>query len=159
ALMGEYGSPAPPKILKFQHHEPHPADMADLFGTRLALISEVKENSRLDEFKVKYLTGGDTIKARYMYGDFFKFSPTHKLWLYGNNKPDIRSVHAGMRRRLKLIPFTVHIPDSEKDPELPAKLREELPGILNWAIAGCVDWQRNGLRPAKVVLDATNDYF
>src|SRR5262249_20336564 len=106
----------------------------------------------------KQLTGGDLIKARRMREDFWSFSPTHKFWVCANYKPDVRGRDEAIWRRIRLIPFTVTIPKSERDPKLLEKLRAELPGILRWAVEGCLEWQKRGLGiPAKVEA-ATQDY-
>jgi putative DNA primase/helicase len=98
------------------------------------------------------------MKARFMRGDFFEWAPTHKLFLAANHRPVIRGTDYAIWRRIHLVPFTVTIPEDERDGHLPEKLRAELPGILNWAIEGCLDWQRNGLGVPQVVKDATAEY-
>ncbi len=104
------------------------------------------------------MTGGDTISARFLYGEPFSFKPTFKLLLYGNHKPVITGTDDGIWRRIRLIPFTVQIPEDERDPSLSAKLRQELPGILAWAIRGWQDYQRRGLDAPAAVTGATADY-
>jgi putative DNA primase/helicase len=91
--------------------------------------------------------------------DFFRFTPTFKLLISGNHKPRLYNVDEAMRRRLLLVPFTVQIPGKERDPQLPEKLKAEWPAILRWVVDGCLEWQRAGLAPPKVVLDATEAYF
>jgi putative DNA primase/helicase len=93
-----------------------------------------------------------------MRGEFFEFSPTHKLWVYGNHKPVVRGTDEGIWRRIRLIPFEVTIPGDKQDHKLPAKLRAELPGILAWAVQGCLDWQRDGLGTPAEVKAATEAY-
>ena len=105
------------------------------------------------------LTGGDRIPARFMRQDFFQYTPQFKLIIAGNHKPGLRSVDEAMRRRLNLLPFTVTIPASERDPELTEKLRAEWSGVLQWAIEGCLGWQHEGLRPPVIVSGATEEYF
>jgi P4 family phage/plasmid primase-like protien len=110
---------------------------------------------RFAEAMVKELTGGDRVRARRMREDFWEFAPTHHLWIAGNQKPAVRGADEGIWRRIKLIPFDVVIPKEERDVKLKEKLAAELPGILNWAIAGCLDWQRNGMQEPKIVSGAT----
>jgi phage/plasmid-associated DNA primase len=119
---------------------------------------EVEDGRRFAESLVKQLTGGDKIKARFMRMDFFEFPPTHKVFLSANHKPVVRGTDYAMWRRIKLIPFDVTIPDSEKDKRLPKKLSAELPGILAWAVRGCLDWQREGLYEPPEVTNATEEY-
>jgi putative DNA primase/helicase len=90
--------------------------------------------------------------------DFFEFDPTQKFFIAVNNKPSIKGTDYGIWRRIKTIPFTVTIPESERDKTLPEKLLAELPGILNWAIQGCLEWQREGLGTPDEVTEATNEY-
>lgn len=135
------------------------SDIAALQGVRLCFTEETEQDRRMNEALVKKLTGGDTIRARLLYGEPFNFQPTHKLWMFGNHKPIIRGMDNGIKRRVRLIPFNVTIPDSEKDPDLPKKLEAEFPGILNWALQGARTWFREGLRSCKAVDMATDDYF
>jgi putative DNA primase/helicase len=135
-----------------------PEEVAQLVGVRFALAAELDEGQRLSESLVKDLTGGDKLRARHLYHDSFEFWPCAKLWLYGNHKPVIRGTDNGIWRRVQLIPFIVTIPKNEQDPDLPGKLKEELSGILNWALEGCVAWQKEGLEPPELVEAATNDY-
>jgi putative DNA primase/helicase len=139
--------------------EQHPTDLADLRGKRLAIATETDEGRRLAEAKVKALTGGDRIRARYMRRDFFEFDPTHKLVIVGNHRPALRNVDEAMRRRLLLIPFDAVIPPDARDPNLAEKLLAERSAILRWMIDGCLAWQANGLGPPARVLGATDDYF
>jgi putative DNA primase/helicase len=113
---------------------------------------------RMAEALMKQMTGGDKVRARKMRQDFFEFDPTHKIILAANHKPSIRGTDHAVWRRIKLVPFTVTIPDEEKDKALPEKLRTERPGILNWCLAGLREWQRNGLAEPDEVRQATAAY-
>lgn len=149
---------AAPKLLMQRKHEQHPTEYADLFGKRLVACLETGEGHRLDEELVKRLSGGDRIKARFMRRDFFEFDPTHKLFLGTNHRPQIRGTDEGIWRRLRIWPFTVSIPKSDQDPELPEKLLEERPGILAWLVFGCSEWGASGLDEPEEVTTATTDY-
>jgi putative DNA primase/helicase len=137
----------------------HPTDLAKLHGARLVTAQETQRGRRWDETKIKALTGGDEISARFMRADFFDYVPTFKLLIAGNNRPRLSNVDEAIRRRLLLVPFTVQIPTGERDKELPRKLEAEHPAILRWAIDGCMKWQSAGLSPPTRVLDATRDHF
>lgn len=158
ALLGDYAVVVSPDLIMLKRHSGIPNDVARLRGARAALMNETSQGSRFDEAKLKDLTGGDSLTARYLHREFFDFQPTHKLLIRGNHKPAIAGTDEGIWRRLRLVPFTVQIPTDEQDLELLQKLRGELPGILNWAIAGCLEWQRGGLKPPKCVLDAVSEY-
>ena len=133
-------------------------DVARLAGARLVRSSEVGENKKLNEGLIKSLTGGDIVSARFLYSEDFEFKPQFKLWLAANHKPVIRGTDYAIWRRMRLIPFEVTISPEQRDETLPATLRAELPGILAWAVSGCVQWLDGGLRPPEVVLAATDAY-
>lgn len=161
ALLGAvcgYARPAAPGLLLAKKHEQHPTELADLRGARLVTAVEIGDGKRFDEERVKALTGGDTIKARVMRGDFFSFTPSHKLVVAANHRPEVRGTDHAIWRRILLVPFDVTFSDAQKDTELPARLRRELPGILRWAVEGCLAWQRDGLREPRAVTDATSAY-
>jgi putative DNA primase/helicase len=158
-IFGDYSTIADVGTFIASTHEPHPTDVAKLHGSRLVIAQETQKGRKWDEPKIKKMTGGDPLSARFMRQDFFDFNPTFKIFIAGNHKPRLENVDEAMRRRLLLVPFTVQIPPEERDTELPAKLLEEGPAILRWCIDGCLEWQRLGLAPPKVVTDATNDYF
>jgi putative DNA primase/helicase len=139
--------------------ERHPTDLAGLRGARLVTAVETEEGRRWAESKIKVLTGGDKIEARFMRQDFFEFTPAFKLVIAGNHKPGLRSVDEAIRRRFKLVPFTITIPPAERDGTLAERLKAEFPGILAWAIAGCLDWQQNGLASPEAVRAATEAYL
>ena len=121
--------------------------------------SETEEGRRWAESRVKAITGGDRQAARFMRQDFFEFEPQFKLVIAGNHKPGLKSVDEAIRRRFHLIPFKVTIPEAEMDLALGEKLKKEWPGILAWAVKGCLGWQAMGLKPSASVLQATADYL
>jgi len=123
---------------------------------RFAACIETASGRRLDEARMKRLTGGDRVTARRMREDFWSFRPTHKLALATNHKPVVATTDHGTWRRQRLVPFTVQIPDEPQDKPLPEKLRAELPGILRWALEGCQGWQRDGLSGASTIRSATD---
>jgi putative DNA primase/helicase len=155
--FGDYGRHAPMDLFISQTGERHPADLAALRSSRILVATETEEGKRFDEAKVKSMSGGDPITARFMRGDPFTYRPEFKIWLATNHLPRMRSADDAMRRRLHIIPFP-HKP-ATIDKALPLKLRAELGGILRWAIEGCIEWQRIGLAPPPPVIAATNDYF
>jgi putative DNA primase/helicase len=158
AMMEDYGCQAISELLMQRANEQHPTERADLFGRRFVATIETDEGKRLAESLMKQMTGGDRIRARRMREDFWEFAPTHKIFLAANHKPAIRGTDYAVWRRIKLIPFTVTIPDEEKDAHLPDKLKAELPGILAWCLRGCLEWQRSGLGEPDEVRQATASY-
>jgi putative DNA primase/helicase len=157
-LMGTYACTASPDMLMLKQHKGIPNDVARLKGVRAAFMNETSEGTRFDEAKLKDLTGGDRQQARFLHKEFFDFDPTHRLLLRGNHKPQIRGTDDGIWSRLHLVPFTVQIPKEEQDKRLLQKLTAELPGILNWCLQGCQEWQRDGLMPPECVTAAVEDY-
>jgi putative DNA primase/helicase len=124
---------------------------------RLVIASESGEGRRLDEAVVKTLTGGDTVTARFLYGEFFEFVPHFNIWLATNNRPRVDGADDAIWRRLRLIPFEVSF-EGREERDLAAKLEAELPGILAWAVRGCLAWQREGLGLPDAVEQATSAY-
>jgi putative DNA primase/helicase len=157
AALGDYATTAPMETFMATQQDRHPTDLAGLRGARLVLAQETEAGRVLAESRIKALTGGDRIAARFMRGDFFEFAPAFKLVMVGNHRPVIRNPDDAMRRRLHLLPLTFK--PAHPNPDLPAALRVELPGILAWAIEGCMAWQRDGLGMPEVVKAATADYF
>jgi putative DNA primase/helicase len=123
------------------------------------VAAENEQGMHWNETKVKTLTGGDRIAARFMRQDLFEFDPQFFLMAYGNNKPGIRTVDAAMKARIQLVPFTVFIPPEERDPKLKEKLKAEWSGILQWMIEGCLIWQSEGLVAPPCVEAATAEYI
>jgi putative DNA primase/helicase len=159
AALGDYHRVAPMETFTASQTERHPTDLAMLRGARLVTAIETEEGRRWAESRIKTLTSGDPVSARFMRQDFFEYSPQFKLFIAGNHKPGLRSVDEAIRRRFNLIPFTVTIPPRERDKKLGDRLQRELPGILAWIVEGTNAWRRFGLNPPKVVTDATTAYF
>jgi putative DNA primase/helicase len=158
-ILGNYHRAAPIETFTASNQDRHPTELAMLTGARLVTSNETEEGRRWAESRIKQLTGGDPIPARFMHQDFFDFTPVFKLVIAGNHKPGLRNVDEAIRRRLKLVPFTVTVPPERRDPDLAKKLRGEWPGILQWALDGLADWQQRGLAPPHAVAKATADYL
>ncbi len=159
SIMGNYATNAPMDTFMETRTDRHPTDMAGLRGARFVSSIETEQGRRWAESKIKSLTGGDKISARFMRQDFFEFFPQFKLFVAGNHKPAIRNIDEAMKRRLHLIPFTVTIPAERRDKHLQQKLMAERDGILAWAVQGCLSWQQDGLNPPDSVVSATDEYF
>jgi len=158
-VLADYAMTAPIETFMASNSDRHPTDLAGLRGGRLVTAIETEEGRRWAESKIKTLTGGDKISARFMRQDFFEFTPQFKLVIAGNHKPSLRTVDEAMRRRFHLLPFAVTIPPEERDETLPERLKAEWPGILQWMIEGCLAWQSEGLSPPNSVRKATEDYL
>lgn len=160
ALLGEYSCSAPRSLL-FEPKsgaEPHPTELARLYGKRLAICSEVPEHAELAEAKIKDITGGDVLAVRRMTENFWDLTPTHTLHCAGNHKPTVLGTDGGIWRRIKLVPWTVTIAEKDRDAQLGEKLRAELPGILAWAVRGCLEWQLVGLAEPPEVTGAGAEF-
>ena len=133
-------------------------DLVDLVGARLIPVSETEEGEALAEAKIKQMTGGDVLKGRPLYGKYIQFSINGKILLATNSLPSINNTDHGIWRRIQAIPFNRTFTSEQQDKGLGSKLNEELPGILNWAIKGCLDWQQQGLNPPQIVLEQVSAY-
>lgn len=156
-IMGGYALTAGMETFTASKHDRHSTELARLRGARMVTASETEEGRAWAETRIKQLTGGDPITARFMKQDDFTFRPQFKLTIVGNNKPTLQSVDEAARRRFNVVPF-LHKPD-RPDTDLEAKLRREWPAILRWMIEGSLDWQRHGLVRPEVVRNATAEYF
>lgn len=158
-LMGGYAANSPMETFTAQANggEQHPTALAMLRAARLVTASESEKGKAWAEARIKSLTGGDAITARFMRENFFTYQPKFKLGLLGNHQPVLQSVDEAIRRRFRMIPFT-HQP-AEVDPELELALEAEWPAILRWAIDGCREWQASGLGSPDVVRATTGRYL
>jgi P4 family phage/plasmid primase-like protien len=158
-VLGDYATTAPSGFLMATAHSKHETEIARLAGARMVLCSEVNEDDHFDEAKVKQLTGGDTLTARFMQQDHFTFAPTHQLWLMGNHKPAVRSGGRSFWRRLRLVPFEHEVPEAKVVDDLQGILaRDHGPALLAWIAAGAAQYADGGLREPASVKAATEDY-
>ncbi len=158
-ILADYHRTAAMETFTASNSDRHPTELAGLRGARLVSANETEQGRQWAESRIKTLTGGDKIEARFMRQDFFEFEPQMKLFIFGNHKPGIASVDEAIRRRLHLIPFTVTIPPTERDQHLQERLKAEWPGILAWMVQGCLAWQRQGLSAPAAVRSATAAYL
>ena len=159
-IFGTYATVADMNTFIASNNERHPTDLAKLYGARLVVAQETQRGRHWDEAKIKAITAGDKITARFMRQDYFDFDPTFKLFIIGNHKPQLHNTDEAIRRRMLLVPFVVQIPEHERDRDLPQKLwDQERWAIMRWCVDGAAEWNRIGLLPPAVVRDATSDYF
>jgi putative DNA primase/helicase len=156
-ILKDYAATAAMDTFTASRGDKHPTELAMLRGARLVTASETEEGKAWAESRIKQLTGGDRISARFMRQDFFEFIPQFKLTIVGNHKPVLRNVDDAARRRFNIVPF-IHKPENP-DRELEQKLMREAGGILSWMIQGCLEWQKSGLQRPSSVRDATESYF
>lgn len=160
-MLGEYAASCQPEtVMMRDRNNTARGDLARLKGARMVVTSEPNDGCRLDEGIVKQMTGGteNKLTARFLYGREFEFSPEFKIVMSTNYKPVIKGTDNGIWRRVRLIPFTAEFTKENRDPQLIEKLRRELPGILNWAIAGAVGWCKEGLPPCAIIDEAGQEY-
>jgi len=171
--LGDYAMRTPTETLMAKRAGGISNDLARLKGARFVTAMEGEDGQRLAESLIKQMTGGDKVSARFLRQEFFEFKPEAKIWLATNHKPVIRGSDHAIWRRIMLIPFPVTFVDPKedyllaginassthkKDKRLPEKLTAELPGVLRWAVEGCIAWQREGLGVPDEVRKATSDY-
>jgi putative DNA primase/helicase len=156
-ILASYAATATMEAFIEARGERHSTDLAMLRGARIVTASETEEGRAWAEARIKAMTGGDPITARFMHRDNFTFTPQFKLTIVGNHKPLLRNIDDANRRRFNLVPFTRKPPAPDR--QLESKLRLEWPAILRWMIEGCLDWQANGLTRPSSVVAATEAYF
>ena len=159
AVMGDYAKTAPMETFTDSKNDRHPTDMAMLQGARMVFAQETESGKNWGESRLKSLTGGDSITARFMRQDFFTFVPKFKLLISGNHMPKLKNVDEAMRRRLYLLPFTQTFKGKDRDPHLAETLTHEYEGILRWIVEGAAAYENEGLKPPVIVQEATNTYF
>lgn len=158
-LLGDYAISAASSTFKVKKlQDGIPNDIARMRGARIVTSIEIGEGAQLDEERIKNLTGEDIVHGRFLYQEGFDFVPECKFWIAANHKPTIKGTDWAIWRRLRLIPFNVKFPREIRDNLLGEKLRSELPGILNWAVEGCLEWQTDGLGTPDVISTATEAY-
>ena len=157
ALLGDYARNTPFSTFTERYRDTATNDLAALAGVRLVTSSEVGEGKQLNEARIKAMTGGDPITARFLYGEFFDYLPAYKVWLAVNHKPIIKGTDEGIWRRIRLIPFEASFKENP-DPYIEEKLKTELEGILRWAVEGCLKWQKERLGMVEKVKTATEEY-
>lgn len=158
-IAGDYGYSMPFSTVEAQRNNGGPTnDLAALDGRRLVTASEVNEGQPLNEARIKALTGGDAITARFLNKEFFTFRPRAKFWLAVNHKPTIGDDSKGLWRRIDMVPFLASFEGAQVNKHLDRELLEEASGILAWMVRGCLDWRANGLGQPSAVVDATREY-
>lgn len=156
--LGDYAATLPAGFLMKKPFSEHSTELARLNGKRFVVGSETNATDTLDEAKLKMLTGGDRITARFMNKDFFEFTPTHHLHLMGNHQPAVEDGGESVWRRMNLVPFVHTVPAEERDELLPEKLLADAAAVLAWIIQGAVAYFRDGLQPPEAVRAATEAY-
>ncbi len=133
-------------------------DLARLPGARLVTAAEPPEGARLDEGKIKEMASGEPMTVRHLNQGFFEFCPVFKAIISTNHRPVIRGTDRGIWRRIRLVPFTVEIPEERIDRNLETKLLDEAEGILMWMLTGVEEWSVRGLAPPDAAIAAVEDY-
>jgi putative DNA primase/helicase len=157
-LLGDYAISTPTESFMKKSGDQNTNDIARLRGTRFVTTTEAEIGRRLSEPLIKKITGNDQMTARFLYGEYFNFTPTFKIFMATNHKPVIKGTDHGIWRRIKLIPFTTTIPQEKQDKSLEIKLKQEASGILNWLLEGTARWREEGLKAPDIIVNATDEY-
>lgn len=157
SIMGDYAVTAAMETFAESRGDRHSTELAMLRGARLVTASETEEGRAWAEARIKALTGGDAITARFMRQDNFTFRPNFKLTIAGNHAPALRNVDEAMRRRFNIAPFVIK--PANPDRQLEEKLQNEWPQILAWMIAGARQFIATGLTRPSAIVAATDEYF
>lgn len=169
AVGGDYAMVAAKNLLMKKRQDSHSTEIYDLRGKRFVVCNETGQDKSFDESLVKWLTGGDRVRARQCCENNSEWGATHKIVLCTNHRPTIRGGDDGIWRRIALMPFEVHYWDESKgergsdeslkvNKKLPKELETEAEGILAWCVQGCLEWHRDGLHAPEVVIKATKAY-
>jgi putative DNA primase/helicase len=157
-LLGDYALATPTETFMKKNGDQNTNDIARLRGTRFVTTTEAEEGRRLSEPLIKKITGNDQMTARFLYGEYFNFMPTFKIFMATNHKPVIKGTDYGIWRRIRLIPFSTRIEENKQDKHLEEKLKKEASGILNWLLEGVERWKREKLKSPDAILNATDEY-
>jgi putative DNA primase/helicase len=157
-LLGDYAIATPTETFMKRNSDQITNDIARLRGTRFVTTTEAEQGKRLSEPLIKQITGNDRMTARFLYGEYFNFVPTFKIFMATNHKPVIKGTDHGIWRRIKLIPFTTTIAEEKQDKHLEQRLMREGPGILNWLLEGARQWCEGGLKTPDIIINATDEY-
>jgi P4 family phage/plasmid primase-like protien len=158
-ILGDYARKIPARILMNNKNDGHPTEIAQLWGARLAVGSEVEQSSFWSESKLNELTGDQTIAGRFMGCDWFNFPKSWKFLIYGNHRPRLNSITPAVKARIKMVPFNANFSEGG-DPDLPSKLRREYPNILKWLVDGHLMWLDAGKKlPPCAAIDAEMDDY
>ncbi|MFZ6767784.1 DNA primase family protein [Undibacterium sp. Di26W] len=167
-VLADYSGVAAPGLLISSKNEKHPTEIASLMGKRMITVHETNEGGMLREDFIKQATGGDRLTARFMRGDFFEFTPTHKLQMLTNYKPSVRGQDAGIWGRVLLVPYQARFDTQEEldrglathlvDRTVAERLAKERSGILTWIVQGAIEWFSVGLLPPDSILAASSEY-
>ncbi len=159
-VLGEYArKTAIHTVLEAKSESAISSDVAALRGVRFTYAAEPNKGKRLDEGKIKDITGREKISCCRKYCEPEEWQPQFKMFMSANHKIVFRGADEGIHRRIKFLPFSVKIPDAEKDTNLDQKLHTEAPGILNWMLAGVKSWLDVGLGFPEAAKIATKTYF
>ena len=158
-VLDDYAFSSPFATFELYQRAGIPNDLAALENKRFVSASETNDGTRLNEGRIKALSGCDPITARYLHQEYFTFWPHLKLWLFVNHKPKVVDDSFGFWRRVRLIPFTKQFAGGNEDKNLSATLRAEAPGILVWLVRGCLEWQRRGLEPIPACVRAATEEY
>ena len=157
-ILGDYSIATQTETFMKKSGDQNTNDIARLRGTRFVTTTEAEQGRRLSEPIIKKITGNDKMTARFLYGEYFNFAPTFKIWMATNHKPVIKGTDYGIWRRIRLIPFTTRIEEDKQDKHLEMKLKNEASGILNWLLEGIDRWKRERLKAPASILNATDEY-
>lgn len=136
ALLGDAATAIDFNTLDRNHYQ-----LATLDGKRVACATEASAQTHLSDYQLKALISGEALPVREIYKRGFTLQPIAKLWWAMNTMPINNDRSNGLYRRLMIFPFHRTIPEESRDPQLASKLKQELPGIFNWALYGLLRLQ------------------
>ena len=163
AVMGDYATSINPDSLGEQRRSDGTGpseDIARLNGIRFAVMPEPKNTLRLDAGRIKQLTGGDTVNARFLGENSFTFKSVAHITANANSLPEVNDMTVFWSGRVLVVPFTRHFGEWEQDPHLKAKMstEEARSGILNWMLEGLRKYRQDRLKTSAAMQTALDEY-
>lgn len=157
-VLGPFYCNVPFSTFEAKNKQSIPNDIAMTKGARIIAALETSESTQLNEARLKLMTGSDPVTARKLFKEFQTFNPTGKIWLAFNHRPEVMDDSDGFWRRVRLIPFLKQFPEQAREKGLLERLKAEAPGIIGWAVRGCLKWQESGLQTPEIVVHASQEY-
>lgn len=137
-------------------------ELIETFGKAVNICADVEKLDDVPEGTIKDFVTGGRMTFQRKYKDGLQGPATAKLMLSWNTRPRIKDQTSGFWRRLIVVPFRRRVAEGERVLGMDSVKfwmdTGEMPGILNWAIAGLLRLQDHGFTDSDVVNQARDQY-